>query len=437
MVRARKNETPLTVVQMNEQLGFVSAGAATYSNVDDFIPTQIPGLDKVLGGGIPMKRMTEIFAPEQTGKSTLAIDILKKLGWYKTKDGKEVIRYIIDTEGTSDRERMQQLGVDMKNTFVFQPKASDDMTVEDVQETLEKIIDLLENNPEMKDRPVVVIWDSIGGTLSRGELEHEAQDDKFKIGMRATAVTHLVNKIGNLIKRVNLSLIVMNQVRKNINGYTEFSRPGGEAFNHFASLRLSLTKGAQITKGANKEYIGHALNIKTDKNKQAKPKQKYPAVLLSAYVMETINAKDKSGKLIRDDTNNPIIEKEYIADGIDFEYNLVNNAKVNGVMKASGAYLSYPVNGEDTKAYFDDWVLTLKHPGNEELKKQLFQDVLYKEFPYKYPPLDNKTIDVTKFPEMTGVKQHYEKIAKEAAAATKANPKAITPKKTKAAPKAK
>ena len=136
MARKRQDEKDETAIDMVSSLGFSPIGDGTYTNVKDFLPTFIPQWDYLLGGGIPFGRLTEIYADNAVGKSTLLIHLNRVANAL----GTDV--FWIDTEETSDGNRMESLGIDQNHTFIFKPQKNDTsgISIEKVGKVIENII---------------------------------------------------------------------------------------------------------------------------------------------------------------------------------------------------------------------------------------------------------------------------------------------------------
>lgn len=390
MPRAKKTDEKVNTVDLAKKLGFVQVNDADFNHIKDMVPTFIPQYDYLLGGGIPFNRMTEIFAPEQVGKSTFMIGLTKVLNHLG------VTVYWIDTEGTADRDRMEELGVDTTKTFVAQPE-KDDMTIEGVGQSMENIINAYKATEELQKTPVVIIWDSVGGTLSKAEGEIE-YDQEGQRGRGASAVTKLVKKTKSILGDANIALIFINQVRANqnmMNKYdAKYTHPGGEALKHFCSLRLELRKG-KVIKDKNNEYGGHVLRMITDKSKQSRPHRKQEAYLMAGMSVEPGKPDEDAVKV----------------DGLDYEYNIYREAREQGLITTGGAYRKYTsLDGQEYSFYEDEFITFLKSPEGKELRKELFQRILYIYFPEGFKPLQNETVDVTKWEDMQGVKEHYDQL---------------------------
>lgn len=407
MPKKKAVETNVTDIEIKKDLGFTLVTDSKYAKVDDFIPTFIPQIDRICGGGIPLQRVTEVYSPEGVGKSTFMIELTKacsKLG---------VKTFYIDGEGTADPKRFAELGVDPSNTYVAAPDDDKDvMTIEYAGELLLKIIDKFRQTQE----PIVVIVDSIGGIPTQAEMDTKL-DEEGQRGRKAAAVTKLVTKLNALIKKTNVSVIFINQVRDNQNMKSPYDvktiRPGGRALGFADSLRLELKKGSQI-KDTDKNYLGHVLHVKTDKSKVSRPKQQVDTSIFARPVFSTSKFTYQDFPNIEVPANLTSNDKIlYYVDGIDYEHNLYQEGETLGLISKSGGYRSYvdKVTGEEIKQYEADFIFLLKENVND-LRTHLFQDVLFTEFPYNFPPLDNLTVSVDSWPDMQGVREHYTNVNK-------------------------
>lgn len=404
---AKKKSTGITDVEIKKDLGFTLVTDSKYAKVSDFIPTFIPQVDRICGGGIPLQRVTEVYSPEGVGKSTFMIELTKACSQLGVKT------FYIDGEGTADPKRFAELGVDPSNTYVAQPDEDKDvMTIEFAGKMLLNIIKRFETTPE----PIVVIVDSIGGIPSQAEMDTELGEEGQR-GRKAAAVTKLVTKLNALIKKTNVSVIFINQVRDNQNMKSPYDvktiRPGGRALGFADSLRLELKKGQQI-KDDDKNYIGHILHVKTDKSKVSRPKQQVdtaifarPTVTASTLTYEDFPDMEVPYGLEKSD------KVQYIVDGIDYEHNLYQDAENLGLITKRAGNRVYidKETGEQITAFEKDFILLIKENVNG-LRTHMFHDVLYSEFPVNFPPLDNENVNVDSWPDMKGVREHYKANAK-------------------------
>ncbi len=215
------------------------------------ISTGSIGLDVALGiGGLPKGRVVEIYGPESSGKTTLAIHVIAEA---QKKGG---MCAIIDAEHAFDSAYAKRLGVDVDNLLISQP-------------------DYGEQGLEIADRLIlsgaldVVVIDSVAALVPKSELEGEMGDSKM--GMQARLMSQALRKLTATISKTNCCCIFINQLREKIG--VMFGNPetttGGNALKFYASVRLDIRRMAQIKDGD--EAIGNRVKVKVVKNKVAPP----------------------------------------------------------------------------------------------------------------------------------------------------------------------
>ncbi|HTN05635.1 recombinase RecA [Agriterribacter sp.] len=217
----------------------------------EVISTGSIGLDVALGvGGVPKGRVIEIYGPESSGKTTIAIHIIAEA---QKKGG---VCAIIDAEHAFDSGYAQKLGVDIDNLLISQP-------------------DYGEQGLEIADRLIlsgaldVVVIDSVAALVPKSELEGEMGDSKM--GMQARLMSQALRKLTATISKTNTVCIFINQLREKIG--VMFGNPetttGGNALKFYASVRLDIRRMAQIKDGD--EAVGNRVKVKVVKNKVAPP----------------------------------------------------------------------------------------------------------------------------------------------------------------------
>jgi len=215
------------------------------------ISTGSIGLDVALGiGGLPKGRVIEIYGPESSGKTTLAIHVIAEA---QKKGG---MCAIIDAEHAFDSVYAKRLGVDVDNLLISQP-------------------DYGEQGLEIADRLIlsgaldVVVIDSVAALVPKSELEGEMGDSKM--GMQARLMSQALRKLTATISKTNCCCIFINQLRDKIG--VMFGNPetttGGNALKFYSSVRLDIRRMAQIKDGD--ESIGNRVKVKVVKNKVAPP----------------------------------------------------------------------------------------------------------------------------------------------------------------------
>ena len=217
----------------------------------EVISTGSIGLDVALGiGGLPKGRVIEIYGPESSGKTTLAIHVIAEA---QKKGG---MCAFIDAEHAFDSNYAQKLGVDIDNLLISQP---------DYGEQALEIADRLILSGALD----VVVIDSVAALVPKGELEGEMGDSKM--GLQARLMSQALRKLTATINKTNTVCIFINQLREKIG--VMFGNPetttGGNALKFYASVRLDIRRMAQIKDGD--EIVGNHVKVKVVKNKVAPP----------------------------------------------------------------------------------------------------------------------------------------------------------------------
>lgn len=217
----------------------------------EVISTGSIGLDVALGvGGLPKGRIVEIYGPESSGKTTIAIHVIAEA---QKKGG---ICAIIDAEHAFDSAYAQKLGVDVDNLLISQP---------DYGEQALEIADRLILSGALD----VVVIDSVAALVPKGELEGEMGDSKM--GLQARLMSQALRKLTATISKTNTICIFINQLREKIG--VMFGNPetttGGNALKFYCSVRLDIRRISQIKDGD--EAIGNRVKVKVVKNKVAPP----------------------------------------------------------------------------------------------------------------------------------------------------------------------
>jgi recombination protein RecA len=217
----------------------------------EVISTGSIGLDVALGiGGLPRGRIVEIYGPESSGKTTIAIHVIAEA---QKKGG---MCAIIDAEHAFDSSYAQKLGADVDNLLISQP---------DYGEQALEIADRLILSGALD----VVVIDSVAALVPKGELEGEMGDSKM--GLHARLMSQALRKLTATISKTNTVCIFINQLREKIG--VMFGNPetttGGNALKFYASVRLDIRRIAQIKDG--EEAVGNRAKVKVVKNKVAPP----------------------------------------------------------------------------------------------------------------------------------------------------------------------
>lgn len=217
----------------------------------EFISTGSLGLDVALGvGGFPKGRVIEIYGPESSGKTTLAIHAIAEA---QKKGG---IAAFIDAEHAFDRSYAQKLGVDTENLLISQPDNG------------EQALEITENLIRSGAIDIIVI-DSVAALTPKAEIEGEMGDSRM--GLHARLMSQALRKLTGTINKTNCCVIFINQLREKIG--VMFGNPetttGGNALKFYASIRLDIRRTGQIKDGD--EVSGNRVRVKVVKNKVAPP----------------------------------------------------------------------------------------------------------------------------------------------------------------------
>jgi len=243
----------LTIDKIDKDFGKGSVMMMSDKGIQEIevISTGSIGLDVALGiGGLPKGRVIEIYGPESSGKTTLAIHVIAEA---QKKGG---LCAFIDAEHAFDSNYAQKLGVDIDNLLISQP---------DYGEQALEIADRLILSGALD----VVVIDSVAALVPKAELEGEMGDSKM--GLQARLMSQALRKLTATIAKTNSCCIFINQLREKIG--VMFGNPetttGGNALKFYASVRLDIRRQAQLKDGD--EVIGNHIKVKVVKNKVAPP----------------------------------------------------------------------------------------------------------------------------------------------------------------------
>jgi recombination protein RecA len=249
----REKAIDLALQQIERRFGkgaIMKLGEAVHVQVD-VIPTGSVALDLALGvGGVPRGRITEIYGPESSGKTTLCQHIIanaQRSGGYAA---------FIDAEHALDRMYAARCGVDTSNLLISQP---------DTGEQALEILDALVRSNALD----VVVIDSVAALTPRAEIEGEMGDSH--VGLQARLMSQAMRKLTSAISSSNTAVIFTNQLREKVG--VMFGNPettsGGKALKFYASVRLDIRRTDSIKQG--QEVTGNRTRVRVVKNKVAPP----------------------------------------------------------------------------------------------------------------------------------------------------------------------
>ncbi len=241
------------ITQIQRQFGkgaIMRLGSDERENIP-VIPTGILSIDLALGvGGLPRGRVTEIYGPESSGKTTLALHVIAEA---QRRGGNAAF---IDAEHALDTGYAERLGVDVDNLLISQP---------DFGEQALEIAEILMRSGGVD----VIVIDSVAALVPRAEIDGNVGDQH--VGLQARLMSHAMRKFTGVINRTNTVLIFINQIRMKIG--VMFGNPetttGGNALKFYSSIRIDIRKTTQIKEG--QDVIGTQTKVKVVKNKVAPP----------------------------------------------------------------------------------------------------------------------------------------------------------------------
>src|SRR5688572_14097600 len=252
--RERMKAVELAVGQIEKQFGkgcIMRLGQKGAIQPIEAIPTGSISIDYALGiGGVPRGRVVEIFGPESSGKTTLALQVIAEA---QRAGG---MAAFVDAEHALDAQYAQKLGVDLENLLVSQP---------DHGEQALEIVEVLIRSGGVD----VVVVDSVAALVPKAEIEGEMGD--AQMGLQARLMSQALRKLTGVVSKSKTTLIFINQLREKIG--VMFGNPetttGGRALKFYASVRIDIRRIASIKDGD--QVIGGRTRVKVVKNKMAPP----------------------------------------------------------------------------------------------------------------------------------------------------------------------
>ncbi len=290
------------------------------------VPTGCLSLDLALGGGIPKGRIIEVYGPESSGKTTLALHAIAEV----QKAGGTAA--FIDAEHALDPSYAKKLGVDTDNLLISQPDNGEQAL--EITETLVR-----------SSAVNLVVVDSVAALVPRAEIEGDMGDSHM--GLQARLMSQALRKLTGIVSRSNCTVIFINQIRMKIG--VMFGNPetttGGNALKFYASVRMDIRRIGQIKQ--DDEIIGNRVRVKVVKNKVAAP---FREAEFDVMYNQGIS---KSGDVLDLAVEHEIVEKS----GAWFAY---NDAKIGQGREASKKYL------EENPKVFEEITKKVKASAEQE-----------------------------------------------------------------------
>lgn len=306
-VEGKSKALGLALETIEKQFGkgsIMKLGDAHSTNVE-CTPTGSLSLDLALGGGIPRGRIVEIYGPESSGKTTLALHAIAEI---QRSGGTAAF---IDAEHALDPAYAKRIGVDIENLLLSQPDNGEQAL--EITETLVRsnAVDL-------------IVVDSVAALVPRAEIEGDMGDSHM--GLQARLMSQALRKLTGVISRSKVTVIFINQIRMKIG--VMFGNPetttGGNALKFYASVRMDIRRIGQIKQG--EEIIGNRTRVKVVKNKIAPPFRQAEFDIMYNQGIST------SGDILDLAAERDIVEKA----GAWYAY---NDAKIGQGREASKQYL--------------------------------------------------------------------------------------------------
>ena len=315
------------------------------------IPTGALTLDVALGiGGIPKGRIIEIFGPESSGKTTLALHMIAEC----QKTGGEAA--FIDAEHALDPVYAKHLGVDIDNLIVSQP------------DTGEQALEIAEALVRSGAIDIIVV-DSVAALVPKAEIDGDMGDSH--VGLQARLMSQALRKLAGVLNKSNTAIIFINQLREKVGimfGNPE-TTPGGRALKFYASVRLDIRKTENLKQDG--EVFGNRVRVKVVKNKVAPPFREAEFDIIYGKGIS------KSGNILDLGVNLDIVEKS----GSWFSY---NGARIGQGRENAKKYL------EENPEVMAEVEKKVRDKFNEAFEKSLSDDMTVEDDEEEKEPIDEE-----------------------------------------------
>ena len=339
--------------QIEKQFGkgsVMKLGDFSAMNVEA-IPTGALSLDIALGiGGIPKGRIVEIFGPESSGKTTLALHMIAEC----QKTGGEAA--FIDAEHALDPVYAKHLGVDIDNLIVSQP------------DTGEQALEIAEALVRSGAIDIIVV-DSVAALVPKAEIDGDMGDSH--VGLQARLMSQALRKLAGVLNKSNTAIIFINQLREKVGimfGNPE-TTPGGRALKFYASVRLDIRKTENLKQDG--EVFGNRVRVKVVKNKVAPPFREAEFDIIYGKGIS------KSGNILDLGVNLDIVEKS----GSWFSY---NGARIGQGRENAKKYL------EENPEIMAEVEKKVRDKFNEAFEKSLSDDMTVEDEEEEKEPIDEE-----------------------------------------------
>ena len=334
----KKKALEAALGQIEKQFGkgsVMKLGDFTAMNVEA-IPTGALSLDVALGiGGIPKGRIVEIFGPESSGKTTLALHMIAEC----QKRGGEAA--FIDAEHALDPVYAKHLGVDIDNLIVSQP------------DTGEQALEIAEALVRSGAIDIIVV-DSVAALVPKAEIDGDMGD--AHVGLQARLMSQALRKLAGVLNKSNTAIVFINQLREKVGimfGNPE-TTPGGRALKFYASVRLDIRKIENLKQDG--EVFGNRVRVKVVKNKVAPPFREAEFDIIYGKGIS------KSGNIIDLGVNLDIVEKS----GSWFAY---NGTRIGQGRENAKKYI------EDNPEVMEEIEKQVREKFNEAFEKSLSEEI--------------------------------------------------------------